>query len=289
MKSNVLQGRRYFFRLVVFVLLSYSFVFYRLINNEWSDPDSSYSPLILLLALWLLYRKWDDQRVSEVVGKRRVALLVPLLVLALVMFFFGTIGEITQLSYGSIVPLVLAFVVLYQKPCAAALPGALFLLFSIPLPLFIVVPVTQPMKQFVAAATESLLYFMHYPIARAGVILYMGPYQLQVADACAGLRTLFSLEAIGLMYLNLVEFKSLTRNIGMALLVFPIAMIANIVRVLLLCLITYYFGDAAGQGFLHEFTGITLFVCALLLLLGADAAFRSSVTRYRAKTGAAPT
>jgi exosortase/archaeosortase family protein len=44
--------------------------------------------------------------------------------------------------------------------------------------------------------------------------------------------------------------------------------------VTLLCLITYHFGDAAGQGFLHEFAGIALFIVALLLLLASDAGLR---------------
>ena len=60
-----------------------------------------------------------------------------------------------------------------------------------------------------------------------------------------------------------------TAVIGLAIL--PIAFAANVVRVILLVLITYYFGDEVGQGFIHGFTGIVLFVAALILLFGIDA------------------
>jgi exosortase/archaeosortase family protein len=43
----------------------------------------------------------------------------------------------------------------------------------------------------------------------------------------------------------------------------PVAFVANLLRVIALVLITYYFGDAAGQGFVHGFAGILLFVTAL--------------------------
>ena len=75
-----------------------------------------------------------------------------------------------------------------------------FMLFMIPLPGFIVDALTQPMKMAVSWAAENILFAVGYPIARSGVILQIGQYQLLVADACAGLHTLFTLEALGLLY-----------------------------------------------------------------------------------------
>ena len=93
---------------------------------------------------------------------------------------------------------------------------------------------------------------------------------LLVADACAGLHTLLTLEALGLLYLNLVRRDSAFRNITLALLIIPISFTANVIRVMTLSLITYHFGDAAGQGFLHGFAGMVLFLSALLLIFGFD-------------------
>ena len=109
-----------------------------------------------------------------------------------------------------------------------------------------------------------------FPIARSGVILQVGQYQLLVADACAGLQTLLTLEALGLFYLNVVRHSSAFRNVGLALLIIPISFTANVIRVVTLSLVTYYLGDAAGQGFLHGFAGIVLFITALLLWVARE-------------------
>lgn len=145
-----------------------------------------------------------------------------------------------------------------------------FMCFMVPLPAVVVDTLTAPMKMAVSYVAETVLYAMGYPVARTGVMLVAGPYQLLVADACAGLHTLFTLEALGLFYLNLVKSASVFRNIALAILIVPISFCANVIRVMVLVLITYYFGDEAGQGFLHGFAGMVLFVSALMLIVAVD-------------------
>ena len=84
------------------------------------------------------------------------------------------------------------------------------------------------------------------------------------------MRTLFMLEALGILYLNLVHHTSLLRNIMLPILIIPISFAANVIRVIVLVLITYYFGDEAGQGFLHGFAGIVLFLAGLVIMVGSD-------------------
>jgi exosortase/archaeosortase family protein len=98
----------------------------------------------------------------------------------------------------------------------------------------------------------------------------IGPYQLLVADACAGLNSMFTLEALGLLYMNMVGHTSRLRNVLLAILIVPMSFTANVIRVLALCLITYYLGDEAGQGILHGAAGMLLFGVALALMLGID-------------------
>ncbi len=100
----------------------------------------------------------------------------------------------------------------------------------------------------VSYVAENILFWANYPIARNGVILQIGQYQLLVADACAGLQTLLTLEALGLFYLNLVHHTSVFRNVALAILIIPISFTANVIRVIVLTLITFHYGDAAGQG-----------------------------------------
>jgi hypothetical protein len=67
----------------------------------------------------------------------------------------------------------------------------------------------------------QLLYALGYPVGRIGVILTWGQYQLLVADACAGLNSMFTLEALGLLYMNLTRYTSLARNTALAILLIP--------------------------------------------------------------------
>jgi len=287
--SLLMRAKPHFIILLLLLSVVYAYVFLQLVNSDWSEAESGHGPLVLVLALWLLYREWDEKDVVPELTLWRITAIFAIYLLAAVLYVVGLVGEITQLSYGSIVPFLVASILMFQSRSTRiglVLP-VLFICFSIPLPYFIVAATTLPMKQVVAQATEQFLWAAGYPIARSGVILYLGSYQLQVADACAGLRTLFTLEALGLLYLILVKSTSLARNVILAVLVFPIAMVANTIRVILLCLITYYLGDAAGQGYLHGFAGMVLFVGALLLMLAADAALRFFAKRRRADSATA--
>jgi exosortase B len=192
--------------------------------------------------------------------------------LALLLYAFGRSQDIIMFEVGSQIPLLAGLLLTFKGPAAlraAAFP-LFFLIFMIPLPGPLVVTLTTPLKSAVSTVAEWLLYHAGYPIARAGVILSIGPYQLLVADACAGLNSMFTLEALGLLYMNLMGHTSKARNVALAVLIIPIAFVANVVRVIILVLVTFHFGDAAGQGFVHDFAGMVLFIVGLVLMLTVD-------------------
>ena len=91
-----------------------------------------------------------------------------------------------------------------------------------------------------------------------------------VAAACAGLNSLISLTALGLFYTYIRHRSSFVYMVFLSICILPISIIANLVRVLLLLLITYHFGEAVGQGFFHEFAGVSMFATALLCIFGLD-------------------
>jgi exosortase/archaeosortase family protein len=67
-----------------------------------------------------------------------------------------------------------------------------------------------------------------------------------------------------------MQHSSVFRNVTLAILIIPISFVANVIRVMALTLITYHYGDAAGQGFMHGFAGMVLFLSALILILSVD-------------------
>jgi exosortase B len=256
---------------IVGLVALYAPSLYGLLTGIWSSDEQAHGPIVLSIACWLMYRKWPEMlRLSE--GARPSAWGWLLFVVALSLYVIGKSQDILIFEIGSVIWIFAAVALLTRGGAAlkAQWFSLFFMLFMVPLPGPIVDAVTMPMKMAVSYVAESVLFAIGYPIARTGVILQVGQYKLLVADACAGLHTLFTLEALGLLYLNLVQRDSLFRNVALAVLVVPISFTANVVRVIVLTLITYHFGDAAGQGFLHGFAGMVLFLTALLLIIGAD-------------------
>jgi exosortase B len=254
--------------------------FYYLFTGPWIGEEQGHGPIIYGLALWLIYRKWPDMLAATTPARSSWAGW-PILVLGLLAYLLGRSQKILMMEVVSII-LVMAAVLLIKRGAKALRVlwfPFFFMLFMVPLPSEFVAAVTMPMKMAVSWATEHMLWFLGYPISRSGVILQIGQYQLLVADACAGLQTLLTLEALGLFYLNLMRHPSAFRNITLAILIVPISFSANVIRVIVLTLITYYYGDAAGQGFLHGFAGMVLFVTALVLILSVDSALQWVVRR----------
>jgi exosortase len=105
------------------------------------------------------------------------------------------------------------------------------------------------------------------------VTIQIAQYELLVAAACAGLNSIISLGAICLFYGYLRHRTNFLSFVVIALSVIPIAIFSNFVRVLILILITYYLGESAAQGFLHDFAGLTMFAVALITVFVIDSLF----------------
>ncbi len=241
-----------------------------LARTIWATDEQGHGPIILAVSAWLLYAKRHE--IAEAPSRTLPFLGWPLLVFALVFFALGRSQDIIMFEIGSQIILLTALLLIFKGMTALRLAwfSLFFMLFMVPLPGALVSALTAPLKSAVSAVASNLLYLMGYPVGRSGVVMTVGPYQLLVADACAGLNSMFTLEALGMLYMNLMRYTSASRNIVLALLLIPTAFLANIIRVMILVLVTYHFGDAAGQGFVHGFAGMVLFMVALGLMLLLD-------------------
>lgn len=253
------------------LLALYVPTFHNLAQGIWNDDEYAHGPIILAVIVWLI---WDKRQVLlEPATSTAPKMGLGVLIFGLLMYILGRSQGITILDVGSLF-FILGGVLLAMR----GWPGIrafwfmlLFIAYLIPLPSIFVDVVTGPLKHYVSLIAEYILYSAGYPIARSGVVLTVGQYQLLVADACSGINSMFSLSAIGLLYLYMMRHKSWWHNGLIIASLVPIAFCANITRVMFLVLVTYHMGDAAGQGFMHGFSGMVLFVVALILLLLLDA------------------
>ncbi len=279
--ANLKQNRFYdFWPLLIGLAVLYIPTFYKLFNGLWQQSDQTQGPLILMVVLYLFWDK-REHLLPNPASPTWPKLGGSIFALGLLLYALGRSQDILMFEIGSQI-FILAGILLITRglPALRALWFPLFFMFfMIPLPGVFLDAVTMPMKIAVSYAADDILSWAGYPIGRAGVILQIGVYKLQVADACAGMHTLISLEALGLLYLNLIKHDSLVRNVTLACLIIPISFAANVIRVMTLVLVTFYFGDEAGQGFIHGFAGMVLFLVALFLIMMVDTTLQYFVKR----------
>ncbi len=244
--------------------------FWDLLWGEWSSYSQGHEVLLLAAAGWLFYQKAGAVRALPDQAVRWGPVL--LLVLGLLLYAFGRTQQFLRIELLSLWLILVAMLACFKG--WAVLRSLwfvlLFSLFVIPLPFALVLVVTGPLKEAVSVVASTVLGWVGYPVGHVGVVITVGQYQLLVAEACAGLHSMFILESMGLLFSNLMNYQSWVRNGLMAVLVVPVSFIANVLRVMILVVLTYHFGDGVGQGFLHDFAGLALFALALVLISGVD-------------------
>jgi len=239
-------------------------------NGIWQSEEQGHGALILAVMVWLFWglRKPIDSVVPRPAPRAGWALFG----FGLFVYFVGQVFQISILLFGSQPFVVAGILLLLKGPDAVRVAwfALFYFIFMIPLPGIIVDAVTGPLKQWISVIVVELLYDIGYPIARNGVVLSIGQYQMLVADACSGLHSMYSLSALGTLFMYIMARRSTLHNAIMLVSILPIAFVANLVRVIALVLITYHLGDEAGQGFLHGAAGIVLMLVALVCLFALD-------------------
>lgn len=243
---------------------------YSLARGAWSVESGVHGPIVLATGLWLIYGRLDEIRQHMRPGA--VWLTATAMAAAIAMYGFGRAFDFISVEVAGMMLALLAVAHAYVGlNVLMRLWFPIFYMgFLVPLPGWLLDVVTQPLKLFVSEVVTGVLANFGYPMGRQGVTIFVGTYQLLVEDACAGLNSLVSLSAIGLFYVYMLRGSNWRYSILLLALVLPVAIAANMVRVAALVLITWYFGNAAAQGYLHNFAGMVTFVSALLLIFLVD-------------------
>jgi exosortase len=175
---------------------------------------------------------------------------VALFVFGLLCYALGRSQALIQLELFSQIPVLIGvgWMLLGRRALRTLAFPVAFTVFVIPVPGTLLDQLLLPLKQLVSAIVDNGLHAVGYPIARNGVVLMIGQYDLLIADACSGLNSMVALSGLGLIYTYVVG-RSRWHNALLLLSVLPVAFAANVIRVMALLLITYYFGDGAGRAF----------------------------------------
>lgn len=242
-----------------------------LINGPWQTEQEGHGPLIIAATLWLVWQS-RERLVRVKVAPAPVAGWTVLL-LGLVFLYLSRLQQgLLTVEMGSILPVIAGSILICAGwPALRALAFPLgFLVFAVPMPDWLVDSMTVPLKVFISDTVTRVLYAAGFPVAQNGVMIMIGTYQLLVKDACSGMNSIFALSAIGVFYVSAFRWKEKLRSVLLLLAIIPITILANFLRVFALVLMAYCGGPDLIEGVVHDLTGISLFVVALLLLLAFD-------------------
>lgn len=256
--------------LVVGILLMAVPVLLDLAREEWITDQGSQGPIMLALGLWLTTHEWRWQRVASVERSSWWGWLALLLIAHVAARVTGQLW----LAWVTVV-LAGAFAVYLRGGVAALRRIAFPLLFFallVPPPGLVTGPVIDQLNPRLAEIAIGWFRAAGFEATSSGTMLYLGPYEMQITDACAGMGSLLSLVAIGLLYLHLRYPGRLAYALAMVPLLLMVAVGANLLRIALLMLVTVEFGDSAAQGWFHPMAGLILFALALGGVMLVDAA-----------------
>jgi exosortase len=256
---------------------------YQVARVSWSTEQGGHGPLVLATGAWLLWRELKSGN-AEVRPGAPVAGALALLGCLAIFVLARITGVLEVEAFAMYGALVAAAYLLFGGAIIRMIWFPLvYLAFTLPPPDTVVAAITQPIKIAISEGVVALLYALGYPVASSGVMIYIGQYQLLVAAACAGLNSIVTLGALCLFYVYLRHRSNFTAFIVISIAAIPIAMFSNFVRVLALVLVTYYFGESAAQGFIHDFAGLLMFSVALLTVFAVDQLATPLFVRFERK------
>jgi exosortase len=250
--------------LLSLVVLLYGSVLKGMILQWWYDPDYGHGffvPLFSGFILWQQRERWLTTRIKPsnfgfVVMLGAVGLLV-----------VGSLGAELFTSRFSLLALLagmILFLLGWSVLRAVSFPLG-FLILMIPIPVIIYNQITFPLQLLASRLASSFLELVGVPVLRDGNVLVLSNYSMEVVEACSGIRSLMSLTALAIAYGYLTEPRWWVRYLLVVLMV-PIAIAANAIRITGAGMLAHRFGPTAAEGFLHGFSGWVIFLVAILLM-----------------------
>lgn len=244
--------------------------FARLGTQVWSREVGAHGPIVLATGIWLIWRLLPAMAAAGRMGHLPLTILGVLI--SLPIYVFGRAFDLISLEAAAVFGFFMSL--MHDRFGLRVLLKNWFPFFYlsllIPIPGWALDQFTAPLKLLVSALSAGVVEPMGIPLVREGVTMTVGPYQLLVEDACSGLNSLIGLIAITLFYIYLLRNASWRYSLFLVCLIIPVAIAANVIRIVTLILLTYFFGDAVGQGFLHVTAGLFLFALSLGLMFALD-------------------
>jgi exosortase len=235
-----------------------------MVTAWFKHSDNSHAVLVPLVALYFLWEKRAE--ISRIPSQGSNAGLI-LLILCLLFYILSFIGGI---AFFCRLALVTSLIAIVWSCMGTAILRSLafplgFLFFMIPVPDTLLGMVSFPLQLVATKISAELIGYCTIPIYREGNMLFFINTQLEVAEACSGIRSIMSLTMISAIFAYISPGVIWCRVV-LVVAAIPIAFIANILRVTGTGILAHFFGDRVARGFLHDFSGLAVFLFGLIIL-----------------------
>lgn len=233
--------------------------------EAWQQDEYSHGPLVLLLGLLLLLNKIEDIKQPSQKSWAGVGIIAISIIALFLLQAAGIRGLHSQILVAAFVGLFITFYGL--KIAQKAIGPVLLLFFAAPLPKFIYYTISFNMQLMSTTLGAMLLSALGISVYQEGNIIDLGGYQLQVVEACNGLRYLFPLMSFGFLLAYMYK-ASFTKRAILFLSTIPITIIMNVLRIVMIGITVDQWGQEMAEGMIHDIEGWMVFAgCAIILAL----------------------
>jgi exosortase len=246
------------------ILILYRQILYELAIDWYNNPDYNHGLVLPIVIFYLVWRK-REKLAATPIAPSNMGLLI--LLAGLGVLFGGELGAeffLTRISLLILIAGTITFLWGSKHLRIVAFPLSLFIL-AIPLPAIIFYQLTFPLQLIASKMGAGFLEAFRVPVLREGNLIILPSITLEVAEACSGIRSLFSLITLTILYAYFLDDGAFWRFILVGLSI-PLALLCNGLRIMGTGILTQYVDPEAAEGFFHAFSGWFIFVTALFFL-----------------------
>lgn len=247
------------------IVLIYWSAIATIISTWLTSPEFNYGPIVPFIAIAMYWRDVRRAGIPASGGWLGCALVAMGLA-------FGIVGFAAKAQFPSQAGLFVTLTGLVaatqgERRTLRAWPAIVILLLAMPLTSFIQLQLTQQMQLISSQGGVAIIRLFGLPVFRQGNIIDLGAIQLQVAEACSGLRYLFPLATFAFLCAYLFKASRTVKTV-VFLSSIPITIFMNSLRIAITAVLVDRSGVEAAQGFFHEFEGWAVFcLCIAILFL----------------------
>jgi exosortase len=255
--------------IILFILITIYHDIFIWLYGRYVSSDSYYSHgfIIPIISGFLIWQKRAELKNMPVTSTTWGLIII---LIAVLMHISGVIIYVYSLSGLSLFFMILglSLYIFGKERTRTVIFPLVFLIFMFPIPQAMIEAISFPMKMLVAKMGVDILSFCGMSVFREGFNISIPSGSLLVGNPCSGLRSLISFLALGSILSYIIDLK-LYKKITLVFLTIPIALLFNILRVLILILISYFYGVSAAspETLLHSFSGVFTFALGFLILL----------------------